>query len=68
VVASDFDGLINAVDFCITGESYRNIGQYMRDRLPDIARETGFVLPAPLDDLIEGVLYKNGYRFLEKYY
>ncbi len=68
VIASDFDGLINAVDFCTTGQDYRRIADYMRDKLPAIAAEAGFVMPAPLEDIIDGLLYRNGYRFLEKYY
>lgn len=68
VIASDFDGLINAVDFCTDGESYAQIGEYMRDKMPGIAAESGFVLPASLQALIDGLLYNNGYQFLQKYY
>lgn len=68
VIASDFDGLIDAVDFCVNGEAYSNIGSYMMDKMPQLALEAGITLPYPLQPLIDGILYTNGYDFLKKYY
>ncbi len=68
VIASDFDGLIDAVDFCVTGEEYAKIGQYMHDFMPRLAEDAGITLPQPLHPMIQGILYLNGQDFLRKYY
>lgn len=68
VIGSDFDGLIDAVDFCTTAAEYRNIAEYMRDKLPELAAEAGVPLPEEPGALIDGILYNNAQAFLEKYY
>ena len=68
VIGSDFDGLIDAVDFCCTAEDYQSIGVYMKEKMPALAEEAGVHLPMSLQDIIEGLLYTNGEKFLRKYY
>lgn len=68
VIGSDFDGLIDAVDFCLNGSEYVNIQTYMKDKLPTLAAEAGVELPADLDKLIADILYNNAENFLKKYY
>lgn len=68
VIGSDFDGLIDAVDFCIDGTEYKNIGEYMREKIPALAIEANIKLPDDPEALINGILYENARAFLEKYY
>lgn len=68
VIGSDFDGLIDAVDFCPTAEDFKGIATYMREKLPALASEARIALPGELQKLIDGILYTNGYEFLKKYY
>ena len=68
VIGSDFDGLIDAVDFCTNAEQYKNIEDYLRRYLVDIAKEARIQLPKEVDALIQGFMYENGRAFLEKYY
>lgn len=68
VIGSDFDGLIDAVDFCIDGREYKHIGEYMLEKLPALAAEANIPLPATPEVLVNGILYENARAFLEKYY
>lgn len=68
VIGSDFDGLIDAVDFCVNGKEYRNIEQYMKAKLPALALEAGIELPADVNTLITDILYNNADNFLKRYY
>lgn len=68
VIGSDFDGLIDAVDFCVNGREYRNIATYMTEKLPALAEEAEIRLPANPETIINGILYDNAHAFLEKYY
>jgi microsomal dipeptidase-like Zn-dependent dipeptidase len=68
VIGSDFDGLIDAVDFCTDAREYRNIAVYMQDKLPELAAEAGITLPADPETLINGILFNNAQAFLGKYY
>ncbi len=68
VIGSDFDGLIDAVDFCPTAEHYSLIRVQLLQNLPALADEARIPLPAPLHEMVEGIMYQNGYAFLEKWY
>ena len=68
VIGSDFDGLIDAVDFCTNATEYKNIATWMAEQLPALAAEAGISLPAPPEQLISQLLYGNAQAFLEKYY
>ncbi|MBC7873811.1 MAG: hypothetical protein H7Y01_07445 [Ferruginibacter sp.] len=68
VIGSDFDGMIDAVDFCINGRQYGNIEQYMVAKFAALAEEAGMNLPGDVATIITDLLYENGHRFLEKYY
>lgn len=68
VIGSDFDGLIDAVDFCTDAEQYSNIATYMKEKLPALAAEAGIQLPADPESMINGILFNNAKAFLEKYY
>ncbi|MCX6318054.1 MAG: hypothetical protein NTW29_12235 [Bacteroidetes bacterium] len=68
VIGSDFDGLIDAVDFCINGCQYRNIAVYLEEKLPALAAEADVTLPDTPEKLINGLLYENARSFIEKYY
>ncbi len=68
VLGSDFDGIIDAVDFCINAEQYKNIEQYLAAKLVSCAEEAEVDLPADVPGAIADLLYNNGYEFLKKYY
>jgi microsomal dipeptidase-like Zn-dependent dipeptidase len=68
VIGSDFDGLIDAVDFCCTAEDYKNIETWLTEKLPAVAAEAGIELPEPLSDVIQGIMFNNALEFVKKYF
>lgn len=68
VIGSDFDGLVDAVDFCSNAEQFSLIRVWMLQKLPALAAEANIVLPAAHNIIAEGILYENGVQFLKKWY
>lgn len=68
VIGSDFDGMIDAVDFCINATQYDNIKKYFVEKFAALAEEANIVLPNTPLAIAEDMLYNNGYAFLQKYY
>jgi microsomal dipeptidase-like Zn-dependent dipeptidase len=68
VIGSDFDGLIDAVDFCPTAADFKLIRVYMLQKLPALAAEARIDLPKPINNITDDLLHDNGYRFLQQWY
>jgi hypothetical protein len=68
VIGSDFDGLIDSVDFCCNAEQYNIIADYIVSKLPALAEEAGVVLPSDPSVIAADLLYNNAHSFLKKYY
>ena len=68
VIGSDFDGLIDAVDFCINAKEYGHMAEWIKTKMPAHAQEAGITLPADAAVIADDLLYNNAFSFLQKYY
>ncbi|MFA0963485.1 hypothetical protein AB9P05_16895 [Roseivirga sp. BDSF3-8] len=67
-IGSDFDGLIDPIDYCRTSAKFPDLKKGIEKHLPEMASEAGLSLPAPARVLADKIMYKNGLAFLQKHF
>lgn len=68
-IGSDYDGLINAIDYCKNASEYNNLFAGMVEQLPIVAKAAGIDLkPADVQKRVRQFIFENPMKFLEKYF
>lgn len=65
-IGSDFDGLINPVDNCVSADQMHTFSQELVRLFDTYGPQFGIV--GDSNELVEGIMFKNAHRFLGKYF
>lgn len=67
-IGSDFDGLIDPIDFCRNVLEFGNLKAYLINNLGDYAKHFDVDISSGIspEEITEKLLYRNGYNFLKK--
>ena len=65
-IGTDFDGLINPIDNCISANEMK----LLRVELVKMFREyrAEFDIEGDIDVMVDGIMFRNAHRFLEKHF
>jgi hypothetical protein len=70
-LGSDFDGIMNPIDICTNAADIPNFHRFLCEHLPDYAaylRKPDLLYKQTPRQLMDQVFYKNGERFIKKYF
>jgi microsomal dipeptidase-like Zn-dependent dipeptidase len=65
-IGSDFDGFINPIDAYCYAEDFQVLAFVMKEHLKNRALVDPLLAGADIDEIVNGFMYKNALRFLEK--
>lgn len=63
-IGSDFDGLVNPVDFCTTARDMGQYAQYLGTQLNDPLVRAAFPHPYVTADVLEQICFRNAERYM----
>ncbi len=66
-IGSDFDGLIQSLHCCKSVAMLQDFASDLRAALPGCAKEAGITLGMDIEDILDGLFFKNAHAFLERH-